>query len=264
MIRGGGDLATGVAARLHRSGFGVIVTEIEKPKAVRRLVALAEAVFTRTVQVEDLVCHLVDDPPQALEVLDLGQIPLLIDPDASTLFSFNPTAVVDGRMLKRPPELGKEVASIVIGLGPGFQAGVNCHAVIETKRGHYLGRVIWEGIAEPDTGVPESVGGYDANRVLRAPANGYVDAQVELGSLVKSEDVIAEVDGSNLIAPFNGALRGLTHGSVEVKKGEKIGDLDPRSDPRYCSAISDKALAIGGGVLEALLSQSGIRGMLGG
>lgn len=264
LIRGGGDLATGVAARLYRSGFGVIITEVAKPKAVRRLVSLAEAVFDGSVQIEDLHCKLVDDPSQALEVSGEGSIPLLVDPDGSTRFKLRPTALVDARMLKSEPELGVDAAPLVVGLGPGFRAGENCHAVVETNRGHYLGRVIWEGIAEEDTGVPEPIAGYDADRVLRAPASGNVKSQIELGSLVSKEETIAEVGGVHLVAPFDGALRGLIHETVEVKKGEKIGDLDPRSEPGYCFQISDKALAVGGGVLEALLSQSEIRGMLGG
>jgi xanthine dehydrogenase accessory factor len=228
------------------------------------LVALAEAVYTGSVQIEDLHSKLVEDPSQALEVSDEGSIPVLVDPKGSTRFMIHPTALVDARMLKREPELGKDIAPLVVGLGPGFHAGVNCHAVVETNRGHYLGRVIWEGTAEEDTGVPEPVVGYDVDRVLRAPAKGNVVGRTELGSLVKKDEIIAEVGGADLVAPFEGALRGLIHETVEVEKGEKIGDLDPRSELRYCFEISDKALAIGGGVLEALLSRSEIRGMLGG
>ena len=157
-----------------------------------------------------------------------------------------------------------DAAPLVIGLGPGFFAGQNCHAVVETNRGHHLGRVIWEGRAEQDTGVPGTVTGHDVNRVLRAPADGQTKAQVGLGSIVKKGEVIALVDDTPLIAAFDGALRGLIHESVEMNKGDKIGDLDPRMDPSYCYEISDKALAIGGGVLEGLLSHPEIRRMLGG
>jgi xanthine dehydrogenase accessory factor len=263
LIRGGGDLATGVAARLHRSGFGVIVTEIEKPRVVRRLVSLAEAVFIEAIEIEDLSGRLVSKTAEALESLDEGRIPVVIDPDCSCRFELTPSAMVDARMLKMEPELGMDVAPIVIGLGPGFTASVNCHAVVETKRGHNLGRVIWEGEAEENTGIPEPVAGFDVDRVLRAPANGRVNGLIELGSLVMAGEMIAQVNDENVIAPFDGALRGLIHGSVEVKEGEKIGDLDPRGEIRHCFEISDKALAIGGGVLEALLSRSDIRGMLG-
>lgn len=264
LIRGGGDLATGVAARLHRSGFGVIITEIAKPKAVRRLVALAEAVFTGRVEVEELECQLVEGPQEALKILNEGIIPILIDPKATIRHSIKLSALVDARMRKKEPDLKMDVAAFVIGLGPGFFAGQNCHAVVETNRGHHLGRVIWEGPAEPDTGVPETVTGYDVDRVLRAPADGQTKAQVGLGSIVKKGEVIARVGDTPLIAAFDGALRGLIHESVEVNKGDKIGDLDPRMDPSYCYEISDKALAVGGAVLEVLLSHAEVRRMLGG
>jgi xanthine dehydrogenase accessory factor len=226
-------------------------------------VALSEAVYSGNVEIENFHGKVVDDPSQALEVSDEGSIPVLIDPEGSTRFTIHPTALVDARMLKREPELGKDIAPFVVGLGPGFHAGDNCHAVVETNRGHYLGRVLWEGTVEEDTGIPERVVGYDEDRVLRAPRKGKVKARTELGSLVKGGEIIAEVAGAELVAPFGGALRGLIHESVEVSKWEKIGDLDPRSEVRYCFEISDKALAIGGGVLEALLSRSEIRGMLG-
>lgn len=264
LIRGGGDLATGVAARLHRSGFGVIITEIAKPKAVRRLVALAEAVFTGRVKVEELECQMVEGPQEALELLNEGIIPVLIDPKATIRQSVNLSALVDARMRKKEPDLKMDAADLVIGLGPGFFAGQNCHAVVETNRGHHLGRVIWEGRAEPNTGVPGTVTGHDVDRVLRAPADGQTKAQVGLGSIVKKGEVIALVGDAPLIAAFDGALRGLIHESVEVNKGDKIGDLDPRMDPSTCNEISDKALAVGGGVLEVLLSQAEIRRMLGG
>jgi xanthine dehydrogenase accessory factor len=263
LIRGGGDLATGVATRLYRSGFGVVVTEVARPRAVRRLVAFAEAVFQGSVKVEGLHAVLVENPPQALDILDQGEIPVLIDPKASSRFQLHPIGLVDARMLKREVEPEIDYAPIVIGLGPGFQASVNCHAVIETNRGHHLGRVIWEGSAEADTGIPGPVAGHNVNRVLRAPAAGKVKAHIALGALVKKAEVIAEIEGVPLVAPFDGALRGLIHESVKVGKGEKIGDLDPRGVAEYCYEISDKSLAIGGGVLEALLSVGEIRGTLG-
>lgn len=263
LLRGGGDLATGVAARLYRSGFGVIVTEIEQPKAVRRLVSLAEAVYRESVEIEELSGKLVPNASQALEVLDEGDIPVLIDPECASRSELNPAALVDGRMMKVEPELGMDAAPLVIGLGPGFTPGVNCHAVVETKRGHHLGRVIWDGPAAENTGVPEPIAGYDLDRVLRAPATGYVLGLVQLGTMINSGEAIAQVGDKTIEAPFDGVLRGLIHEEVEVEEGEKIGDLDPRGDISACFEISDKALAIGGGVLEAVLSRSEIRGMLG-
>lgn len=264
ILRGGGDLATGVAARLHRAGFSLLVTEIEKPLAVRRLVALAEAVYRGRVTIEDLSGRLINSYEEAEDLWRKGEIPVLVDPEAECRVRMNPLALVDARMRKKPPEIGREAAPVVIGLGPGFSAGKNCHAVVETNRGHHLGRVFWSGQAEADTGVPGSVKGYDVDRVLRAPASGQLEAAVELGSIVQAGDTIATINGETLMAPFEGALRGLLHDGLTVQQGMKIGDLDPRANPRYCYEISDKALAVGGGVLEALLSRSLIRQQLAG
>lgn len=263
LLRGGGDLATGVAARLHRSGFAVVVTEIAKPLAVRRLVALAEAIYAGEIRIEDLVGRRVEGMQAALDVLSAGEIPVLIDPEARICHALQPLALVDGRMLKQAQEIDFERAPLIIGLGPGFSAGVNCHAVVETKRGHAMGRVLWKGSAEVDTGVPEPVSGHALERVLRAPADGEIHSHAALGTNVKKGELIATVGEVDVVAPFVGALRGLLHDGVSVKTGEKIGDLDPRNQVDFCFQISDKALAIGGGVLEALLSKSSIRQALG-
>ncbi len=259
LIRGGGDLATGVAARLSRSGFHVVITEIAQPRTVRRLVAFAEAVYEGQVEVEDLSCQLVTSAGDAMAALDNRRIPIIVDPDAQIRKQLELVALVDARMRKAPPEIGMESSIFVIGLGPGFTAGTNCHAVIETNRGHHLGRVLWHGSAEPDTGIPEPVSGYDVDRVLRAPASGVFMGNAKLGSLVKTGEILAMVENAPLKAPFDGALRGLLHDGLKVEAGEKVGDLDPRGEQSYCYEISDKSLAIGGGVLEALLSRSSVR-----
>jgi xanthine dehydrogenase accessory factor len=264
LIRGGGDLATGVAARLYRCGFQLIVTELEKPKAIRRLVALAEAVYAEEVKVEDLHGRRVTRMSDIDSVLQQGEIPVLVDPQAESRFHPGLVATVDARMLKQPPETVLGGGTFVVGLGPGFQAGVDCHAVVETKRGHHLGRVYWEGSVEPDTGVPGSIEGHTSDRILRAPAAGKLEDSMPLGSLVGEGETIARVRDLPIEAPFQGVLRGLVHASLEVMAGEKVGDLDPRLDPSHCYLISDKALAIGGGVVEALLSQPQIRRSLGG
>ncbi len=264
LVRGGGDLATGVAARLHRSGFAVVVTEIAKPLAVRRLVALAEAIYAGETRIEDFVGRRVEGMQEALDVLSAGEVPVLIDPDAHICHALQPLALVDGRMLKKAQPLDIARAPLIVGLGPGFSAGENCHAVVETNRGHNMGRVLWEGPAEADTGVPEPVAGHAVDRVLRAPTAGEVRAQASLGTIVKKGELIATVGNADLLAPFDGALRGLLHDGVQVITGEKIGDLDPRSQVEFCFRISDKALAVGGGVLEALLSSAAIRRALGG
>lgn len=263
LIRGGGDLATGVGVRLHRCGFNVVVTEIEQPLAVRRLVALAEAVYAGEVTIEDVRGVRVDRVQSVQDTLDEGVIPVLIDPELESRHLLELHALVDGRMHKAPPELGIEAAPFVIGLGPGFLVGRDCHAVVETNRGHAMGRVLWQGMAERDTAIPEAVQSVDVDRVLRAPSDGIFRAVLPLASPVRQGELIATIGGVSLEAPFDGVLRGLLHDGLEVKTGMKVGDLDPRGVAEYCRMISDKSLAVGGGVLEALLSRAEIRSQLG-
>ena len=263
LIRGGGDLATGVAARALRAGMAVVITEVAQPLAVRRLVALAEAVYAGEMRVEDLIAQRVESVETVTEVLRRGGVPVLVDPAAETRHALRPHVLVDARMRKKPSEIGMEAARLVIGLGPGLTAGKDCHAVIETNRGHHMGRVLWHGQAEADSGVPEAVSGFDRQRVLRAPAAGVVRGLVPLGSVVEQGAVVAQVDGAPVTAPFRGALRGLLHDGIRVTVGQKIGDLDPRAEQAYCAEISDKALAVGGGVLEAILRQPDLRRLLG-
>lgn len=269
LIRGGGDLASGVALRLYRAGFRLLITELPQPLVVRRLVSFAEAVYSGQAQVEDIYASLVQDICQALSVMEAGQVPVLVDPGAQVLRSFQSNGngpslgvLVDARMTKRPPEIGLDSAPLVIGLGPGFVAGENCHAVIETNRGHLLGRVIWQGAPESDTGIPESLAQHQADRVLRSPARGALLALAEIGEHLDSGQPVAAVNGQMVLAPFRGVLRGLVHSGLNVQAGEKIGDVDPRDDPRYCTLVSDKSLAVGGGVLEAILSRPEMRNLL--
>lgn len=262
LLRGGGDLASGVALRLWRAGLRVMVTEIAQPLAVRRLVSCAQAVYSQKMQLEDLQVQRAADPAQAYRLLQAGIIPVLVDPDcqAATAPQFEVLALVDGRMRKRPPEenwFGQ--LPLVIGLGPGFTAGLDCDAVIETNRGHYLGRVIWQGSAQPDTGMPEAVTRYQGERVLRAPQDGILQTYAEIGDSLKSGDRVAAVNGYPVLAPFDGLLRGLLYPGLTVKQGWKIGDLDPRNEPRFARLVSEKSLAIGGAVLEALLTKAELR-----
>lgn len=259
LVRGGGDLASGAALRLWRAGIRVAIAELPQPLMVRRRVAFAEAVYAGQTQVEEIEAVRVEDSAAAQKALEAGQLPVLVDPELKSLEELEPVALVDGRMTKQAPERGSEAAPLVVGLGPGFVAGENCHAVVETMRGHSLGRVYWQGAAAADTGIPGSIASYKRDRVLRAPADGQVAAQVEIGERVKTGALIAEVNGEALVAPFDGVLRGLVHPSLTVKKGMKIGDLDPRNEPSYCFQVSDKALAVGGGVLEAVLARPEIR-----
>jgi xanthine dehydrogenase accessory factor len=259
-IRGAGDLASGVALRLHRSGFPVIMAELERPLVVRRTVAFAQAVFEGTVTVEGVEAQhsRVEDVP---DLLARRRIPLLVDPTAQTLHRLRPPILVDGIMAKRNTGTHLGLAPLVIALGPGFVAGQDCHAVVETNRGHNLGRVIWQGPAEADTGTPGTLPGLGPNtsRVLRSPAVGQINARYAIGDWIEQSAVIATINGADvpavpIPAPFAGVLRGLVHGSVPVTAGMKIGDLDPRAEPEYCFTVSDKSLAIGGGVLEAILT----------
>src|SRR3990172_5518718 len=263
IVRGGGDLGTGVAARLHRCGFAVVVLEIDRPLAVRRLVSLAEAIYADEVEIEDVRGRKVTTPAEVHEAHVAGLVPVMVDPTASSRTTLAPVAMVDARMRKLPPEIGKEAAPLAVGLGPGFRAGVDCHAVVETQRGHHMGRGSWTGAAQPDSRLPEPVTGFDADRVLRAPAEGKLQGMVALGDIVHRGQILARVDAVEVLAPFDGALRGLMHDGLPVWAGDKIGDLDPRKESANCREISDKSLAVGGGVLEAVLSQGEIRRRLG-
>jgi len=262
LVRGGGDLASGVALRLHRAGCGVVVTELSQPLVVRRYVSFAEAVFRGRFAVEGVSAQHVTDVEEARAVLARGEIAVLIDPGAACRHALQPAVIVDARMLKRAPDLGRDAAPLVVGLGPGFVAGENCHAVVETMRGHTLGRVFWSGAAEPDSGVPESVVERRTERVLRAPADGVLRNRVDIGAHLAAGDLIATVGEAEVRAPFKGVLRGLLHDGLPVTRRLKIGDLDPRDDERYCTLVSDKSLAVGGAVLEAMLSKVEIRRLL--
>jgi xanthine dehydrogenase accessory factor len=259
VLRGGGDLASGVALRLHRCGFQLVILEMEKPLAVRRSVSFSEAVYEGGQTVEGVTARLVS-PDQIQVTLEAGEIPVLVDPQANVLrnqFVTSPrsTVVVDARMLKTEPEnLGVGVA-LHIGLGPGFIAGINCHAVVETQRGHTLGRVYWDGPTRADSGQPDG----DSRRVLRAPQSGSLTALAQIGDRLEEGQAIAEIQPKSggrmagIVSPLKGVLRGLIRPGIEVTEGIKIGDVDTRDDPALCTLVSDKALAIGGGALEAVL-----------
>ena len=253
ILRGGGDLATGIAYRLHQAGFPLIVLELAQPLVVRRKVALATAVLEGSIQIETLYAQRAQSADEALQLAQSGKIPVLAAPELLTINHLPFTILIDARMAKRNIDTHIDQAELVIALGPGFTAGADCHAVIETMRGHTLGRVIWEGAAIPNTGTPGIVAGKGAERVLRAPAAGKVNWRLEIGDLVQAGELIGEVAGSSIIAPFAGVLRGLIAPGSEVPAGLEIGDLDARADISACFTISEEALAIGGDVLAAVL-----------
>jgi xanthine dehydrogenase accessory factor len=255
LLRGGGDLATGVALRLYRSGIRLVIAELAQPLMVRRTVSFAEAVYDGQYDVEGVRSRLVNRE-QLQASLDADEIPVLIDPNADILRSHDFSVVVDARLMKQPPVPLPTPIPLHIGLGPGFHAGENCDAVIETRRSHTLGRVYWTGATQPDSGEPDG----DRRRVLRAPGNGELMSNVKIGDHVDDGQEIAVVGGQwKVVTPLAGVLRGLLHDGVHVTKGLKIGDVDTRNDTSACYLVSDKALAIGGAVLEAILSKEEIR-----
>jgi xanthine dehydrogenase accessory factor len=259
LIKGAGDLASGVAYRLKRSGFPLIMTELSAPLMVRRAVCFGEAVYSGQVTVEGITARRVESLNEARHLAGTEIIPVLVAPESESVVKTNPTVLVDAIMAKKNTGTTINDALLVVALGPGFTAGQDCHAVIETNRGHWLGRVIYAGQAEPDTKKPGSVKGHVIDRVLRAPAEGYVMAAARLGDRIQQGQLIATVAGQEIRAPFDGVLRGLIHPMVPVTTGFKIGDLDPRGVVRHCFTISDKSLAVGGGVLEAVLASEVIR-----
>jgi xanthine dehydrogenase accessory factor len=264
LLRGGGDLASGVAYRLRRAGLPVIITELAKPLAVRTTVSYGMAAVYGAVIVEGIVAQraALDDLLGLYAMLEAGIIPVLIDPDGASIAALEPAVVIDGRMAKTRQDTRIDQAPLVIGLGPGFTAGEDCHAVIETNRGHYLGRVYWRGSAEPDTGLPASLDGRQAERVLRAPCDGLLKPEAVIGQLLQEGQLIARVGERPVYAPFTGVLRGLLDDDTPVTAGMKIGDLDPRARREHCFTISDKSLAVGGGALEAVLAVPPIRALL--
>ena len=254
LIKGAGDLASGVACRLKRSGFPLIMTELPKPLFVRRTVSFGEAVYSGETTVEGIIARRVETSQEACELANSHIIPILVDPTATSASRLQPQVIIDAIMAKVNIGTSRNDAPLVIALGPGFSAGQDCHVVIETSRGHRLGRVINEGPAEPDSGTPGIVKGYTIDRVLRAPAEGQVIGYANIGDQVVQGQLIATLNSHKINAPFDGVLRGLIHPDVKVTTGLKIGDLDPRGNADHCFTISDKSLAIGGGVLEAILA----------
>lgn len=253
LIKGAGDLATGTALRLACCGYPVIMLEVPQPTAIRRTVSFAEAVFQGEQSVEGITAKLAASPEEVGKILDSEQIAVLVDPRWTAISQLQPIAVIDATIAKR--NLGTSVsdAPVVIGLGPGFTAGTDVHAVVETQRGHYLGRVIYNGSAAPDTGVPGEIGGYSTERLLRSPAAGIFQGVRKIGDMVSKGDLVATVGNNPVTATIPGVLRGLLHDGLSVTQGFKVGDIDPRYTREHCLTISDKARSVAGGVLEALL-----------
>lgn len=257
IVRGAGDLASGVIARLFMSGFPVMALEAAEPLAVRRGASFSEAVREGRTEVEGIVASRAGSKAECRELLGRGLVPILVDPDAGCLAEFHPLCLVDAIMAKGDSGTRRSMAPIVIGLGPGYAAGREVDAVVETMRGHDLGRVILEGKALPDTGCPGEIGGKSQERVLRAPRGGRLETRCAIGDRVDAGALIATIRSSggaaDIRASFRGMLRGILPDGMEVEAAMKVGDIDPRCELSHCFTISDKARAVAGGVLEALL-----------
>lgn len=259
VIKGAGDLASGIATRLYRSRFDIVMTDLPVPTAVRRTVAFSEAIRLGSTDVEGIEAKRAESAEEVRECIVKGIIPVVPDPEAKIINDLKPEVIVDAILAKRNTGTHMDDAPLVIGVGPGFTAGVDCHAVIETKRGHTLGRVIREGSAIPNTGVPGNIGGQTIRRLIKAPVDGIFHPEKKIGDLVKEGDRVANVDKVPVYAQTDGMIRGLLQDGVPVTKGLKSGDVDPRGSVIDYMTVSDKALAIGGGVLEAILGYAGDR-----
>ena len=258
VIKGAGDLASGVAVRLRRAGIKLIMTEIAHPTAIRRTVSFCRAVWENEAEVEGVRARLASDAANARAIAQQGDIAVLVDPQAGTCVQMlQPDALIDAMLIKRNLNTQIFDAPVVVALGPGFFAGVDCHAVVETMRGHDLGRVLLEGSAQPNTGIPGQIAGYAEERILRSPCDGVWRTAHTIGSHVHAGETVATVAGEPVCSVLTGVLRGLLPDGTPVRRGMKSGDVDPRDRPEYCATVSDKARAIGGGVLEALLLLTG-------
>lgn len=261
IVRGGGDLASGVIHRLYRCGYRVLILESEKPSAIRREVAFCEAVYDGEAFVEGVLSHRISDVSQCEAVWKQREIPLLVDETGASVQVLHPAAVIDGILAKRNLGTSRDMAPLTIALGPGFEAGEDVDFVIETKRGHDLGRIIEEGSAIPNTGIPGVIGGYGKERVIHSPAAGSIQLQAKIGDLVEKDQIIAFIKKRKgkevpVYASLTGILRGIIRQGYLVSEGMKIADIDPRKEEKKnCSTISDKARCIAGSVLEVLMAK---------
>lgn len=253
IIRGGGDLATGIAHRLYQAGYQLLITEQEQPSVIRRMVSFANAVYVGSMTVEGVTARRVNSLWEAETLWQKKQIPVMVTEATDLCRKLKADVLVDATLAKKNTGIERGLAPIVIGIGPGFEAGKDVDAVVESQRGHQLGRVIYQGKARPNTGIPGIIAGMGIERLLKAPAPGIFQGEAVIGDVVKAGQQVASVNGEPVVSQIDGLLRGLLADGLTVTTGYKVGDIDPRIDPELCSLISDKARAIGGGVLEAIL-----------
>lgn len=256
IVRGGGDLASGVIHRLYRCGYRVLVLESERPSAIRRKVSFCEAVYEGESFVEGVLCRRISSLEECEKVWENGEIPLLTDEKGDCIWEFAPAALIDAILAKKNVGTAKEMAPLTIALGPGFSAGYDVDFVIETMRGHDLGRIIEDGEAFPNTGIPGLIKGAGKERVIHSPASGIIHNKARIADFVEKDEVIASVGGTPVYASLTGILRGIIRDGYEVCQGMKIADIDPRKEEKEnCYTISDKARCIAGSVVEILLSR---------
>ncbi len=254
LIRGGGDLGTGVALQLKRIGMPVVVCDLKNPLAVRRRVSLSSAILDKKIKIEEITGERVDDLSTINDLSSTQVVPVII---SDSLPTFPISVLVDARMQKKSMDTKIDDASLVIALGPGFFAGRDCHVVIETMRGPNMGKVIWDGCAEEDTGIPGEVGGLTSERLLRSPSNGEISWVKQIGDLVEKDEVLGCVGDDHILAGTSGVIRGLINEGTMLEAGTKIGDIDPRGVKVDVKKVSDKALAVGNGVTEAVIEWLG-------
>ena len=255
VIRGAGDIASGTINRLFKCKFKILCLESKTPSSIRRTVSYSECVYDNKCTIEDATAVLVADVEEMKEAHKNNLIPVMVDENCDILKYIKADVLIDAIIAKRNLGTNKSMAKLTIALGPGFEAGKDVDFVIETMRGHNLGRIIKEGTALPNTGVPGLIAGRSGERVIHAPASGVIKNIAKIGDIVKKDDIIAKIDDVNVIASIDGLLRGLIRDSYKVRKGLKIADIDPRYEEyENCFTISDKARTISGGVLEAILS----------
>lgn len=261
IVRGGGDIATGTIYRLHQCGYDVLVLETGHPTAIRRKVSFCEAAYDGTAVIEGVACRKIDSIEECRHVWDSHEVPLMIDPQAQIIGKARPEAVIDAILAKKNLGTSRSMAGLTVALGPGFCAGEDVDYVVETKRGHQLGRIIEHGYALPDTGIPGIIAGHGADRVIHAPASGNICVYVDIGDTVEEGQVLASIGDVKITAAFSGVLRGMIRDGFAVEKGLKIADIDPRKDEKEnCDTISDKARCIAGSVLEILIRNQRAKG----
>ncbi len=256
VVRGAGDIATGTISRLHNAGYSVLALETDNPTVIRRTVSFAEAVHEGKAEVEGLTAQLANSHDEIISIINSGKIAVAVDPEGKYINQLKPVAVIDAILAKKNLGTTMEMAGTTIALGPGFEAAKDVHLVIETSRGHNLGKIIKKGPSAPNTGIPGNIEGYTDERIIRSPLEGAVSVIKDIGSLVEKGETIARIDETDVRAPISGMIRGMIRNGMGIPANFKMGDVDPRGERADFKTISDKARAIAGSVLEALLSRN--------